>query len=92
MVKRSRGMLSRRTRRLSGKIRATVSEFVKTFDIGTKVIITPKAYYMGLPSLRYSNKYGTIVERRGESYVVEIQDGGKKKRLVSHPVHLKLTT
>lgn len=90
MVKRSHGMLSRRTKKLAGKSRATVSEFVKTFEIGSKVIISPKAYHIGLPALRYINRYGIVVAKRGSSYVVEIKDGRMKKQLISHPIHLKL--
>ncbi|MBS3068249.1 50S ribosomal protein L21e [Candidatus Micrarchaeota archaeon] len=92
MVKRSRGMLSRRTKRLSGKHNATVSDFVRTFEVGAKVTISQRAYNIGLPALRYSNRYGTIIKKLGDSYVVEIQDGNKKKQLISHPIHLKLAS
>lgn len=85
-------MLSRKTKKLLGKSRATVSEFVKTFEAGSRVVIAPQAYQIGLPALRYANKYGTVVTKRGESYVVEIRDGNKKKRLISHPIHLRLVS
>ena len=91
MVKRSKGMMSRKTKILKGKTRATVSEFVKSFEIGAKVTITPKAYHIGLPALRYTNKSGKVVEKRGGSYVVEIKDGNKRKEIIAHPIHLKLT-
>ena len=90
MVKRSRGMLSGRTKRLLGKTRATVSQFVRSFPVGAKVVIAPKAYTIGLPALRYSNKNGIITAKRGNSYVVEIHDGKKKKQIISHPIHLKM--
>lgn len=89
MVKRSHGLMSRKTRRLTGKTRATVSDFVKVFTIGATVVISQQAYEIGRPDIRYTNKAGKIVSKRGESYVVEIVDGNKTKQLISHPLHLK---
>ncbi len=89
MVKRSHGSMSRRTRRLTGKTRATVSDFVKTFEIGSTVVIDQQAYEMGRPDIRYTNKNGRVVAKRGKSYVVEIVDGRKTKQLISHPIHLR---
>ena len=89
MVKRSKGLMSTRTKKLRNKEPITVSKLVKTFKIGSKVLIAPKSYLRGVPALRYINREGTIVEKRGECYMVEIRDGNKKKQLVSHPVHLE---
>jgi len=90
MVKRSKGTLSKKTKKLLGKTRAAVSQFVKNFEIGNRVIITPKAYQQGLPALRYKNKLGIVIEKRGASYVIEIRDGNSKKQLIAHPIHLTL--
>ena len=89
MVKRSHGAMSRRTKRLKGKTRATIPDFIRTFSVGERVVIAPMAYHIGLPALRYTNKSGIITEQRGQSYVVEILDGKKKKQIISHPIHLK---
>lgn len=90
MVKSSKGALSRRTRTLKGKSRITIAQHVKTFKVGEKVVITPKARGGGLPHLRYSNRHGIIIEKRGKSYVVEVGDLGMKKQVVIGPVHMKL--
>lgn len=87
-MKHSKGYLSTRTKKLSGKGRLKPSEFIKSFQLGDAVIINPKAYRGGLPHLRYLNRHGKITEKRGESYVVEIIDGNKKKKIIAHPVHL----
>lgn len=92
MVKRSKGTFSGRTRQLRGKSRVTVSEAVRTFSIGEKVRITPKARTEGLPHLRYRNKHGTVVEKRGKGYVVEISDHKKRKKIVVGSIHLKLAS
>ncbi|MBI5227633.1 hypothetical protein HY988_03535 [Candidatus Micrarchaeota archaeon] len=92
MVKSSRGMLSRRTRKLKGKSIVSVAQYVRTFNIGDKVLITPKAKREGLPHLRYSNKHGIVVEQRGKSYVVEVDDYSKKKKVIAGSVHLRLAS
>ncbi|MBI2079661.1 50S ribosomal protein L21e [Candidatus Micrarchaeota archaeon] len=89
MVKRSKGFLSKKTRKLKRRKKFTVTDFVKSFSLGQKVIISVKPYFSGLPNPRYNNRSGVIVEKRGESYVVEILDGNLKKGIVSHPIHLK---
>ena len=89
-MKRSKGTLSTRTKRLRSKEPLTVAKMVNSFDVGSKVVITNKSYQKGLPALRYNGKHGLIIEKRGSSYVVQINDGGKKKTLISHPVHLTL--
>ena len=90
MVKRSRGVLSGKTRRLHGKGRVSVATAVAKFNIGDKVIIVPKAIRSGLPHLRYANRHGKIIEKRGNAYVVEIQDMNATKKIIVGSVHLKL--
>lgn len=87
-MRKSKGYLSTRTKKLAGKGRIRVSAIVKSFKVGDKVIIDPQAYRAGLPHMRYINKQGRIIEKRGQSYVIEIKDGGMKKQIISHPVHL----
>jgi large subunit ribosomal protein L21e len=90
MVRASKGPMSRQTRRLKGKSIVTVAEYVKTFKVGDVVIIKPKAKWIGLPHLRYSNRHGPIIEARGRSYVVEVRDGNRTKKIVVSPIHLAL--
>jgi ribosomal protein L21E len=61
---------------LKGKSTVTVAEYVKTFKVGDKVVIIPKAKPAGMPHLRYANRHGVIIEQRGKSYVVEVPDMG----------------
>lgn len=89
MVKRSKGILSKRTRQTKRKRKTTVSEEVKKFRVGEKVVFKPKATTRGRPHLRYRNRHGIIREQRGSSYVIEIKDGGKTKQLISRAIHLE---
>jgi ribosomal protein L21E len=91
MVKRSKGTLSGRTRKLRGKGRVTVAQAVSTFNVGDKVVITPKAQRSGLPHMRYANRHGTVVEKRGKGYVVEVNDMNTTKKIVVGTVHLQLS-
>ena len=68
----------------------SVARVVRTFNVGDKVVITPKANWVGLPHMRYSGKQGVVVEKRGKSYVVEVRDYAQKKMIIAGPVHLTL--
>jgi len=54
------------------------------------VIIPEPSSHKGMPSPRFKGKIGKIIEKRGKSYIVEIIDGKKKKRIISNPEHLKV--
>lgn len=92
MVKRSKGTMSGRTRKLRGKSRVSVAAKVRTFKIGSKVVIAPKTDPSGQPHLRYRDKHGTVVKKQGKSYLVEVDDYKKKKKILVGPVHLELTS
>ena len=38
---------------------------------------------------RLQGRTGTVLERRGQAYVVEIKDNKKEKRFIIGPVHLR---
>jgi large subunit ribosomal protein L21e len=42
-----------------------------------------------MPFPRYKGKFGKIIGKRGKSYIVEIIDGNKTKKIISRPEHLK---
>lgn len=89
MVRNSRGTLSGNTRRLKGKMGLTVSKQVRTFEIGAKVIISQRAVSKGQPHMRCNGMHGRIVGKQGNSYIVEINVGGRKKHPIVSPIHLK---
>ena len=68
----------------------SVAHMVRTFNVGDKVIIIPRAKFIGLPHLRYSNRHGVVTEKRGKSYLVKVGDMGSTKTVIVGPVHLKL--
>jgi len=90
MVKPSRGAMSGRTRKLKGKSIVSVAKYMTEFNLGDKVVITPRAKNIGLPHLRYANRHGIVMEKRGTSYVVEVKDLKTKKLVVVSPIHLTM--
>ncbi len=89
MVKRSRGTLSGRTRHLNNKRRLTVSDMVRTYDVGSKVLVMVKPRRDGMPAPRYHGRHGTILDKQGDAYIVEVKDGRARKRLIISPIHLR---
>lgn len=68
----------------------TISDHLKTFEEGDKVLIqVDSSIHKGLPHPRFHGKAGQITGKRGQSYLVTIKDGGKKKELPVYPAHLK---
>ncbi len=76
---------------LRGKGKVSVAKAVATFNVGDKVVITPKAIRSGLPHMRYANRHGKIVEKRGKAYLVEVADMNATKRIIVGTVHLQLS-
>ncbi len=91
MVKKSRGFRSRTRKKLKQKARPTITKFLEEFKIGEKVIILQEpSSQKGMPHPRFKGKIGKIIEKRGKSYIVEIIDGNKVKKVISRPEHLRL--
>jgi len=74
-------------RRRKGKI--SVSRFMQSFKSGQRVHLTYEpAYQKGVYHPRFKGKTGVIQGSRGKCYEVSINDKGKEKLLIIHPVHL----
>lgn len=94
MVERSRGKRSntrwKMTRKLREKGKILITRHLQSFKEGDMVLIKPdSSVQKGLPSRRFYLKAGKIKGVRGKSYLIEIKDGGKTKRITTPPVHLK---
>ena len=68
----------------------TVERYLKEFMPKQRVIIdvdpsSPK----NIPHYRYKGKAGTVLNKRGRSYVVSIRIGDKDKTLMLRPEHLR---
>ena len=94
MVKRIGG-LRRRTRykfrkekRSRGKI--SMTRYFQSFNLGDRVYLTVEsAVQKGMYHPRFMGRAGVVKGKRGKCYEVTINDMGKEKILIVHPVHLK---
>ncbi len=94
MVKSSKGFRSRTRGVLTKAARdrglPPVTRFLTTFEAGEKVIVKLEASDPhGMPHPRYQGRVATVVRPVGRSYEIEFLDGGKRKVLIAHPIHLK---
>lgn len=85
--RKSRHKMSKTFRR-KGKL--SLTRFFQSFEAGEKVqLVSEPAYQKGMYFLRFHGKSGSIKSKRGNCYMVDITDSGKKKELIVHPVHLR---
>ena len=67
-----------------------LSRLLASYEVGEKVVINIDAgIHGGVPHRRYQGRVGTVLEKRGRSYVVEIQQEKIVKLIVAPPEHLK---
>ncbi len=89
------GGMRRKTRHLlrkhySKKGKISIQHFLQHFEVGDNVNLSAEpAYHRGMYDPRFYNRRGVIKRKRGACYDVEIKDGGLKKIVVVHPIHLK---
>ena len=94
MVKRIGG-LRRKTRykfrkEKKNKGKLSLSRYFQFFDNGERVYLDVEpSVQKGMYHPRFMGKSGVIKNKRGRCYEVLINDLGKEKTLIVHPVHLK---
>lgn len=97
MVKRT-GKSRRKTRdifkkRVKEKGKISLTKYFQDFKVGDKVILKAEpAYQRGIYFQRYHGVNGIVKGKRGSCCIVEINNLGKLKSLIIHPVHLKRCT
>ena len=92
MTQRSHGLFVGRTRHLSRHHKPSllgVTGRIKSFEIGEKVAIVPKGNVKNIPHPRYRGKIGTVLEKRGSAYVVEVHMMTATRQLVVPALHLE---
>ena len=78
----------RKEKRRRGKI--SITRYFQSFNMGDRVYLTAEsAVQKGMYHPNFMGKSGVIKGRRGKCYEVTINDLGKDKTLIIHPVHLR---
>ena len=71
-----------------GKI--SITRYFQKLENGEHVILKVEpAVQKGMYHARFHGYPATVVGKRGRCYLVMINDQGKKKELIVHPIHLK---
>ncbi len=84
---RTRALLSKKPRQ-RGKI--GLSRLLQNYQLGSRVRVRiDPSVHKGMPHKRFHGKIGTVVEKRGRSYVVEVNFMNEKKKAITRPEHLE---
>jgi large subunit ribosomal protein L21e len=93
-MKKSKGFrgktrnLLRKKLRDKGKVR--LSKLLHQYQLGNAVVIKiDSSIHKGMPHRRYHGKVGTVVDKRGQSYLISIAQGKKTKKIIVRPEHLE---
>ena len=80
--------LLRKKPRERGKIR--LSKLLYEYEPGSQVVIKlDPSVHKGMPHRRYQGKVGTVLEKRGRSYVISVTQGDAVKEILVRPEHLE---
>jgi large subunit ribosomal protein L21e len=85
--RKSRSVLTKRVRE-KGKL--GFSRLLADYEVGDKVVINiDPAIHKGMPHKRFQGKVGTIVEKRGKAYVLNIPQRKTSKLVIARPEHVR---
>lgn len=96
MVRKSHGFKVRHCRNIfRKKVRdrgglPSLGVYLRNYEPGNKVdIIINPAIMKGQPHYRFHGRTGTIVEKRGRAYVIQLKIGGKDFWVITRPEHMR---
>ncbi len=91
MVRASRGLRTGTRRKLKkgARDKFTVTPYLREFKEKERVTVNPDpSSHSGMPHIRFKGASGVVKGRRGDSYMVEVSIGSKKKTIAARPEHL----
>ncbi|MDP2925269.1 MAG: 50S ribosomal protein L21e [Nanoarchaeota archaeon] len=80
-------MIKRKQLRDRGKIK--LSNYFQEFKEGERVAVVRELAMNPKFPKQIQGRSGVILEKRGNSYIVKINDLNKEKHYIIHPVHLR---
>ena len=78
-----------KTKRIESSARPGLSRVFQEFKEGEPVAVIKEPSVESRFPLRLQGLTGTVKDKRGKSYIVEIKTQDKMKRFLIEPVHLK---
>ncbi len=88
-MKRSAGSYSKHSRLLYSRGRVSVAKLLREFPVGSRARIKVNPRFRGAPHLKFNNRTGEIVGKRGNAFAIRIRDGGREKIFFAKNVHLE---
>lgn len=83
--------LTRSRYRRNVRAKTTVNEMIKPIAVEDTVQINANSsVHNGLPHRRMDGYTGKIIGFQGNCPVVQLKTGNKTKKIITHPVHLKI--
>ena len=83
----ARRLLTKKPRE-RGKIR--LSKLLQQYSPGSQVVIKiDSSVHKGMPHKRFHGRIGTVIAKRGRSYVVSVSQGNAVKEIIARPEHLE---
>lgn len=71
-----------------GKIR--LSKLLYQYQPGNRILIKiDSSVHKGMPHKRYHGKVGTVIDKRGRSYIINVTQGDAVKEIIVRPEHLE---
>jgi len=94
MVKASKGIMQKTRQKLRRRARerglSPITHSLRTFQVGDRAtIVIDGSVQKGWPHNRFHGLTGTVVEKRGRAYVLDVRFGGKIKQAIALPEHLR---
>lgn len=94
MVQRIGGFRRKTRHKLSKRVRTkgklSINRYLEEYIIGERVVLVGEPLYQkGMYFPRFHGRVGIITKKQGRCYFVKIDDLGKQKSILVHPVHLK---
>jgi large subunit ribosomal protein L21e len=94
MTKKSKGFRSGSRRILTKEPRErgklSLSKLLYEYQPGSQVVVKIEpSVHKGMPHRRYHGRVGTIVNKRGRSYVVSVSQGDAVRVIIARPEHLE---
>jgi len=92
-MKKSKGLRSKTRTVLKKEPRERgttgLSKLLHEYKSGDKVVIkVDSGVHKGMPHRRYFGKIGTIIDKRGASYLIGVRQGEAIKEIVVRPEHI----
>jgi large subunit ribosomal protein L21e len=94
MTKKSKGLRSGSRRLMTKEPRErgklSLSKLLYEYQPGTQVVVKIEpSVQKGMPHRRYHGRVGTILNKRGRSYVISVSQGDALREIIVRPEHLE---